>query len=220
MNLKELYRRIARRNDTIPFKVEEGHVVTKAFVADGIQYYQMHDVFNTFCSRAMDALSIYEEWQMRCSREFLKLHTKAIDDILRDPKKINIIDIAELNTKLKERLEWALPTEDIIWRFMAVAYFDEKESPYKYDNKYGEEKIKRWKKGRMIDDFFLSVPIRDLIPLPDFSKTDLNLLLTMIEQLDLKHLEFLTSKLSLDQQSRDSLTRYRSGRNTASTPKN
>jgi hypothetical protein len=220
MILKKLYSRIVKRNDTIPFKIDEGHSITKAFIADGVQYYQMHDVFNTFCARAMDALSIYEEWQMRCSRDFLKLHTKAIDDILRDPKKINIIDIAELNTKLKERLDWALPTEDIIWRFMAVAYFDESESPYKYDNKYGEEKIKRWKEGRTIEDFFLFVPIRDLIPLPDFSKADLSLLLTMIEKLDAKHLEFLTSKLSLNQQSSDLLTRYRSAKSSVSTLKN
>lgn len=189
-----------------PFKVEEGVVIKEAFIKDGIKHYQVFDIFNSFTMRAMDALSIYEQWQMRCSREFLIDHTKAIDAILRDAKKIDIIKIAELNTILKERLEWALPTEEIIWEFMAVAYFDESESPYKYDNKYGKEKIARWKKNNTIADFFLSVPFRDLIACPDFSKQDLETLLPMIQKIDAKHLQKVTSILSSNRQNNGSLT--------------
>lgn len=190
MRWKDLFRKKQ------PFKVEEGHIISPAF-NDGTQYYQINDVFNTFTMRAMDALSHYEKWQMRCSREFLIDHTKAIDQIIRNPKQIDVIKIAELNNILKERLEFALPTEELIWNLMAVAYFDKNESPYKYDDKYGQEKIARWKKKHNIIDFFLLVKprLRDMIPCPDFSRKDLETLLPMIEKIDMKHFQKVTSIL-------------------------
>lgn len=215
MNLKTLWQSIFQKKqpNTPPFKLEDGHVVSKSFYKDGVQYYQLHDLFNTFTQRGMDALSVYEQWNMRCDRDFLILHTKAVDDILRDPKKINVIDISELNSKLKERLEWAIPTEEIIWKFMSVAYFDANESPYKYDNKYCDEKIKRWKLNNSIEDFFLSVPLKDLIPCPEYSKTDLEVLLTMVEKIDQKHLGLIIGKLSSNPQNNDLLTKFMSARN-------
>ncbi len=209
-----------RKKGIKSFKVQEGVVISKAFECDGIEYFQVHDIFNSFCSRAMDALSLYENWQMRCSRDFLLLHTKAIDDILRDPKKINVIDIADLNNKLKERLQWAMPTEELIWQFMAVAYFDANESIEKYDNKYGQEKIARWKKNNKIDDFFFLTRIKDIVPLPDMSKADLTMLLTMIEKLDKTHLELITGKPLSGQQNKDFSTSSTSGKNTTSMPLN
>lgn len=204
--MQEIWKRVYRNIFPLkkPFKnVEEGHVIIPAFKIDTIQYYQIHDVFNTFTMRAMDALSHYEKWQMRCSREFLIDHTKAVDAILRDPKKIDIIKIAELNSVLKERLEFALPTEQLIWNFLAVAFFDENESPYKYDDKYGQDKIARWKSKTNITDFFLQVKLHlnNIIPCPDFSKSDLEMLLPMIEKIDTKHLQKVISILSFKAQS-------------------
>ncbi len=75
---KALWQRIFKRPDSPPFKLEEGHVVVKAFIKDNIQYYQLHDLFNTFTQRGMDALSVYESWNMRCNRKFLIDHTMSL----------------------------------------------------------------------------------------------------------------------------------------------
>lgn len=203
-----------------PAKLEEGHVIVPAFHDGQEQCYMLKDMFNSFCARAMDALALYEQWGMRCTADFLKLHTQAVDAILRDPKKINVMDIGELNNKLKERLEFAIPTEEIIYKFASVAYFDKHESPYKYDNKYGEEKIKRWKQNKEIDGFFLHNHIENILPLPNFSRQDFSLLLTTISKIDSKHLDLITGILSSSPQSKDLLTRLRSEKNLESTPSN
>lgn len=218
MNLKQRWRNIFQKKQ--PFKIEEGHVITPAFISGGVQYYQLHDIFNSFCARAMDALALYENWQMRCTITFLQAHTTAIDAILRDPKKINIMDIGDLNSKLKERLQWAIPTEELIYKFAAVAYFDESESPYKYDNSYGEQKIKRWKKENEIDGFFLARHIRDLIPSPDLSEADFKTLSTIVQKIDKKHFELISGHLSSSPQSKDLLIKLSSERSLTSTPLN
>src|SRR6185436_20757201 len=98
----------------------------------GIQYWMLKDTFNTFCLRALDALSVYEEWNMRCRKDDLIAFTTAIDNILSDPKKIRVGEIFTINDALKKRAEWIFPSSDIIWKFAAIAFFDENESPYKY----------------------------------------------------------------------------------------
>ena len=51
--------------------VDEGHVIVPAFESDGVQYFMMKDMFNSFAGRALDAMSIYDKWTMRTSPEFL-----------------------------------------------------------------------------------------------------------------------------------------------------
>jgi len=194
--LKRLWKNICKavkRKETFP--ISTGCVITEAFHDGTEQCYQLHDMFNTFTRRGMDALAVYEQWNMRCSREFLLQHTKAMNAVLTS-NPVSIVKIINLNNILIERLEWPLPTEEIIWQFMAVAYFDKHESPYKYDDKYGKEKIKRWKAKGKIEDFFLSAPLGDLIPLPQYSKGDLQDYMSMIQKMDSKQLEMVTSLLS------------------------
>jgi len=209
------FKNIFRKKE--PFTVEEGHVIIPAFVSGGIQYYQLKDIFNTFVARAMDAFSLYEQWDQRCTRTFLLGHTKAIDAIIREPKKIDIIDIAELNNKLKERLEWAIPSEELIYKFAAVAYFDRNESPYRYDEKYGEEKIARWKKDNNIDAFFLKMPIKDSIPSIDMSSTDLKNYLNTLNKMSRNQYEKVISILSSSPQNKDLLIKLQSEKNLIST---
>ena len=192
------------------FKVEEGHVITPVFISGGVQYYQLHDIFNSFCARAMDALSVYEQWGMRCTKTFLEGHVEAVKAALSDPKRINIVDIVNLNNKIKERLDWAVPSEELIWKFAAVAYFDESESPYKYDNKYGEDKIARWKKNNDIDDFFLFGRIKGMIPCTDISDEDLKTYLNTVNKMSKLNYDQVIGILSSNPQSKDLLTRLQS----------
>lgn len=178
------------------WKLEDGHRVDKAFVSGGVQYYYVKDTFDTFAGRALDALDVYEKWNMRCSREYLELMYAANKAIYSNPKTIDITEAIIINNHLGERLGWALPTEEIIWHFAAVAFFDETESPYKYNHAYGREKIDRWKKNNDIADFFFSTPIKELVPCPDFSKEDLSSYLKTIEEISKRHTKHLQSVVS------------------------
>lgn len=182
------------------WKLEDGHRVEKAFVSGGVQYYYIKDVFNTFSHRALSALDVYERWNMKCDKAYLDLFTATIDKLLSDPQKINVGEIYIANKNLKERLQWALPTESIIWEFASVAFFDDTESPYVYDPDYAKTKIERWKVDHSIESFFFAMPIRDLIPLPDISKDDLKSFYQILSKLDSSHLAHLSSVLSSKQQ--------------------
>ena len=74
-------------------------------------------------------------------------------------------------------------------------YFDKTENPYRYDNKYATEKIKKWKKEKMMD-FFISLPIENLIPSLKQSEEDFNLISEMVSKIDQQHLQKIISILS------------------------
>lgn len=196
--LHKLLLKLAEATEQKPktWKTEEGHVIEPAFISGGVQYYMMKDMFNTYCGRGLEALDVYEQWNMRCSRQHLIDFINGVDAILSKPT-IRIQDIVVLTRSLAERLNYALPTKEIIYKFAAVAFFDEKESPYHYDEEYGKEKIERWKKEMDIEAFFLTVPIKVMIPLPDISAQDLEPYLKVVEMLDEKESQFLQGLTSL-----------------------
>lgn len=145
------------------FKLRHGHKIEIAFTAGGFDYYHFPDVLSMGFERALSALSFYEELRMRTTREYLVAHCKAIGEILSDPKKIDVGRIAILNKNLQDRLELIIEPE-IVYKLAAVMYFDETEDPYRYDHAYGQKKIERWKKDLSLKSFFLSTPIKSLIP--------------------------------------------------------
>lgn len=178
-----------------------GVIVSFAFTSGGEHYYYVKDVFNTFAQRAMEALSIYDKWEMRCTRKYLIDWLSAMDEVT--TKTINFHEFYKLLAEIKERINFAIPTEDIIWEFAGVAFFDEQESPFHYDHDYAKEKIKRWKESDDIDGFFFKTPIKDLIPFPDLSQSDLKDYLKVINQVDQKQIEHLYTLISSNQQSQD-----------------
>lgn len=183
-----------------PFKLEEGHVVHKAFKSGNVQYYYIKDTFNTFALRAMDALAIYEQWEMRCTKEYLYAHAMAVDAAL---NKGMLTEVASLNNNLKERQAFAIPTEDIIYQFASIVYFDENESPYRYDPEYGKEKIARWKKDMKISEFFFHQPIKELIPSPILSGKDSEVYLRVTNAISQKHLKQISDLILPQAQNKD-----------------
>jgi hypothetical protein len=77
----------------------------------------------------------------------------------------------------------------------SVVYFDSSESPYKYDYKYGIEKIRRFKKAD-VDAFFLRIPIKNYLPFKDISADDLRTYIAVGNQVNLVHLKTLSQNLS------------------------
>lgn len=167
------------------WQIEEGHVIEPAFISGGVQYYRLKDYFNTFSLRGLMALQVYEEFNMRMTKEVLDNYISAVDKILSNPKQINIGELVILNARLKERVSMVIPCTDIIYKFASVAYFDKNESPYSYDPEYNAAKIKRWKEATDIDSFFIVMQLKDILPLPQLSKEDLALCLQIVDQVSI-----------------------------------
>ena len=178
------------------WKLDEGHVVEPAFKSGDTQYYMLKDSFNSFCMRALTGIAAYEEWEMRCDRNYLDTFAKALDAAINNPNAIRIQDLVVLKMQLDDRLNFALPTMEVVYRFASVVFFDENESPYRYDEVYNREKIERWKKDMDIPAFFLTVPIKTLIPLPVISEIDLKTYYQTLELVDKKHLSDLQEIIS------------------------
>jgi hypothetical protein len=165
------------------WQLEEGHVIEPAFISNGRQYYRLKDYFNTFSLRGLMALQVYEEWNMRMTREQLQEFITKSEKILSNPKAINIGEIARLVMQMKERLELVMPTSEIVYKFASVAFFDSSESPYSYDPEYCKAKIQRWKEAADISDFFIVTRLKDMVPLPTLSEADLRICLSIVDQI-------------------------------------
>jgi hypothetical protein len=142
-----------------------------------VTYYEFEDPNSLTAGRAFAALNYYKELSMGCTREFL-----LVDTILRDSKKIDIIEVAKLNLQLKERLEMVIDSLTP-YKVASVIYFDETEDPYSYDYSYGMKKIERWKKEN-ISSFFLQTPVTNLIPSQLLSEENLENYMKVARELD------------------------------------
>lgn len=186
-------------SEPLPWVVDEGHVIVPAFVSEGVQYYMMKDIFNSFAGRALDAMAIYEKWSLRSSPDFMRGWLSALENTI-NSNPIKITEVAEMLKIMRERLDFALPTEGLIWELAAVAFFDRNESPYRYDPEYAKDKIARWKKDMGLPDFFFRCPLRDIVSLPDLSEEGFKAYLTATAAVDQKHIETVLSRLSSQQQ--------------------
>lgn len=189
--LKKLFRRktkIRRFNN---------ETAVEAFRHNGKAYYHFTDSFKIPAGRAMAALAIYTEMQMRCTKDYLVKHTRAMEIILSDPKKINIGAMAIMNKNLQERLA-LVPFPDHIYKLASVTFFDETENISSYDFKYNEAKIEEWKQSPELMDFFLSQQLSDLIPFSSMSDPNAKMYFPVSEQIDRMHqqtiLDILSSK--------------------------
>lgn len=172
--------------------IDEKFRVEPAFEFEGVTYYHFPDQFQVPAGRQMMALGYYEELQQRVDRGYLEKFSKALDNILEDPKKISIKNIALLNEHLKERMK-LLPMPDYIFRLGSVIFFDETESIYDYDYEYNQKKIEKWKKGGDVLSFFLQTPLKDLIRTWGFADINSRMYLPILGKIDRIHQENLTA---------------------------
>lgn len=152
------------KNRTNKFPKTENRVIY-AFTVGGRDYYQMDDVFNLPYKRGISAISVYEEANMKCTREYLKAHAEACEKLMSGNKfgMKEALELQKLNMQLKQRLNWIVDTE-IVYKLAAVVFFDENESPEKLDWNYCRQKIEFWKQHEGVADFFLHQPVQKLIP--------------------------------------------------------
>jgi hypothetical protein len=156
-----------------------------AFTSGGVDYFEFEDPNNLTQGRGFGALNYYKELSMSCTREFLQAHVEAIDKIVRDSKKIDIIEIAKLNLQLKERLDMVIDSLTP-YKVASVIFFDATEDPYSFDYGYAMKKIEKWKKED-VASFFLQTPLKSLIPSTLLSEENLENYMKVAREVDQTH---------------------------------
>lgn len=176
------------------------HIIEYAFTLGDRHYFRYDDPLNTPYDRALKCLVYYKELDMNCDREFLKAHTQAFDNSLKQTSITidTLIELKRLNDQLKQRLE--LPKEpELMYKLASVVFFDQKENPMVYEFKYGENKIRFWKKNTTITDFFLSKPLIELIPYLQYAGENLEQYSRLVKGVNQEHLDNLSAMLSDEQ---------------------
>src|SRR5688572_20275308 len=149
-----------------PFRsdlLENKYRVVPAFEVGGVRYFQFSDQTEVPTGRQFSALAIYNEMDMRVTREYLVDFLAAMKKVIDGQKKIQLTVMAQLINNMEERLNLIVLPE-FIYKLASVTFFDESESPYTYDWAYNEKKIERWKKEGATLDFFFKTPLVTLIP--------------------------------------------------------
>jgi hypothetical protein len=166
------------------------HRIVPAFTFEGVDYYKFDAAHGDLpYKRALAAIVVYKELEMSCSVDYLKKHVAKVNEILSAPKftLASAMTLQKLNTYLEERLTFPFEP-NLGLKLGTVVYFDESENPYDYDPKYAEEKIKRWRSGAGVRDFFLKTPLMELIPFLKSYEGDIEIYTQTIDAINAIHL--------------------------------
>lgn len=176
------------------------YIILYAFTVGDRHYFRFDDILNVPYDRGLKTLVYYKELDMNIDRGFVLAHTQAIDNMLKKGKFTidDLVTIKTLNEQMKQRLE--LPKEpDLMYKLASVVFFDQHEKPAVYEFKYGERKIREWKKTTSLEDFFLSMPLMELIPYLKYAKENLQQFSEMAQKGASQHLDNLLPLLSEEQ---------------------
>jgi hypothetical protein len=180
------------------YLIEDKYKIVEAFSFGGKRYLMYDNSLDVPTGRMFAAMAIYVEMEMRCDKEYLDLHTKAMEKLLNPAdKRLNITYIAQLNLNLKDRLN-LMPMPNFIYKLASVIFFDETESVYSYDFAYNEKKIEKWKKSPEMLDFFLTKLGAELIPFLNTAGKDTSTYMGVAEKINQIHLNDLTKVLSVN----------------------
>lgn len=185
MNFKNILAKVKTKLGAKPvWMLNDGDKVELGFIAGGVEYYRIKDVFNTFTMRGMAAIDVYDKFNMRMDRELLKGYVGELKNIFSGKASLNLPEAMRVLNSMDDRLSWVLPPQEYMWELLAVCYFDKNETPYSYDPEYQKQKIAKWKKSGEVSDFFLYTKLSELMPLPKLSEADLKTACTVIAKLD------------------------------------
>lgn len=173
---------------------DEKFKVVEAFKLNGKKYFMYEDSTKAPSGRQLSALTIYEEFNMRMTKEYAELHVRAVEKIL-NSNPVRLTVLAQINQNMKERLQMAIFPEHV-YKLASVIFFDEFESPYNYDYQYNNKKIEEWKTSGGTLDFFLKTPLQDLIPSLQLPEGNVNTYFQVSQQIDNLHRTDLQEALS------------------------
>jgi hypothetical protein len=153
-----------------------------AFTCNGVEYFEFVDKNNLPYERGLEALTFYQEMQNGVTNDYLKAYNAKMNQLLSDPRKINLNEIIKLQARFEERCNYIV-SKDIIYKVASVAFVDKNEPLTRYDFKMNEKKISNWKENAG-DSFFLSMPIKKLVPFLQKSGDTSLMYLNIVEKMD------------------------------------
>jgi hypothetical protein len=195
MKIIERIQKLLTRKPKFFFIKDGKYKITEAFVSNGRSYYMFANVFDMPSGRGFTALTYYDELTMRCSRDYLLKHCRAVDILLGDPKKFDLATLAIIHRNLRDRTE-LLPIPEHIYKLASVLFFDKSESPFQYDYAYNQKKIEQWKSTEGLLDFFLQTELKNLVPLSISPGTDTSTYSIVVENVDKMHQKNISEVLS------------------------
>jgi hypothetical protein len=167
------------------------HIIEYAFTIGKKHYFKLADMLNVPYERALSCLVYYREVDLNIDRDFLIEHLKAVDATLK-ANPIDIFKVKALNDQLLTRLQ--LPKDpDLMYKLASVIFFDQDESPETYEWEHAKKKIEYWKQSTTLKDFFLSKPLKELIPYLEFAGENLETFSQMIQDINKVHSENLSA---------------------------
>ena len=153
-----------------------------AFSCGGVDYFEFIDKNNLPYERGLEALTFYQEMQNGVTNDYIKNYNAAMSKLLSDPKKINLNEIIKLQAYFEQRCNYII-SKEIIYKVASVAFVDKNEPLTRYDDKANEKKIKNWKENAG-DGFFLSMPIKKLVPFLQTSGDTSLMYLSIVEKVE------------------------------------
>lgn len=177
------------------FLVDNRATFELAFIIEGRSFYWCPDPSEAPAGRSLAALHINDEIKMRVSKEYLDRHCEEVDEILNKPRP-SISDLArlqKLHKNLKERAQLMILPE-FIYKLASVVFLEQGESPHTYNYQTNAEKIQLFKRVPDSLNFFLSTPLKNLIPSLALPRGDSRKYLRVIEEVDRLHWETLLNQ--------------------------
>lgn len=185
------------------------HKVEPVFKSGGKQYYRFVDDHQIPTGRYKYIYAALKEVDLRMNLETLQNYVGEIKKVLNGGDKRNLVSMESLwriTLNLESRISLAFEPASV-QRLASVIFFDETEDLRTYDRKYGADKMATWDKNGTLD-FFLTMPIAELLGLRNISLESLEDYIQTSQQL-LKDLTF-------DLQNQSSESSSETGKNPSS----
>lgn len=150
------------------------HKIEVAFEAGGRKYYRFIDDHQIPVGRYKYIYAALKEVDLRMTLETLQNYVKEIKKVLNGGDKKNLVSMEALwriTLNMESRISLAFEPASVE-RLAAVLFFDETEDLRTYDRKHGADKVQFWRDNNVMD-FFLTMPIIELLGLKGISQTSL-----------------------------------------------
>lgn len=193
--IKHYWYKIVRKFKQPEWSKDSKAPIKWAFNCGGIDYYAFVDPFTIPYQRGLVSIAIYEQFNMRVTREHLKTTLTAIKECVNSKDgEIRLSDLIGIVNDLEARLDWVVEL-DTTYKLASIVYFDKTEDPMGYNETYNYNKIKHWKQFG-VRDFFLRLPLKDLIPFIGISEKDMETYLKKVQKESVQQAERVLQVLS------------------------
>lgn len=139
-----------------------------AFEIDGVKFYHFKNYLDMPIARYSKMNEFVREAELRLTRDDLKEY---IEDITKHINEGQLTKVSQLIALIEYRLDQFIELESY-YRLFSAAFFTLEENIAEYDYDYNEWKINLFKKQNP-PDFFLSNPMKELLPPVNISKEDM-----------------------------------------------